>query len=141
MDDVGRHRQPVVFVLDRAGITGDDGASHHGVYDMALLSRVPGMTVLAPSSAQELQQMLRDAIGLLDAGPVAIRYPKGQARRCRTIRSSGSRGAEDAGGRRSRLHPRRRKLPRTPSAAQLLNDDGSTRRSGTFAAVRPSTRR
>ena len=41
-----------------AGITGDDGASHHGVYDLALLSKVPGMRVLAPSSAQELQQML-----------------------------------------------------------------------------------
>jgi 1-deoxy-D-xylulose-5-phosphate synthase len=78
--DVALHRLPVLFALDRAGITGDDGPSHHGVYDMALLSRVPGITVLAPSSAQELQQMLHDAIGLLDDGPVAIRYPKGQAR-------------------------------------------------------------
>ena len=78
--DVALHRLPVLFALDRAGITGDDGPSHHGVYDMALLSRVPGMTVLAPSSAQDLQQMLHDAIGLLDGGPVAIRYPKGQAR-------------------------------------------------------------
>jgi 1-deoxy-D-xylulose-5-phosphate synthase len=78
--DVALHRLPVLFALDRAGITGDDGASHHGVYDLALLTRVPGMTVLAPSSAQELQQMLHDAVGLLDQGPVAIRYPKGQAR-------------------------------------------------------------
>ncbi len=78
--DVALHRLPVLFALDRAGITGDDGASHHGVYDMALLTRVPGMTVLAPSSAQELQQMLHDGVGLLDQGPVAIRYPKGQAR-------------------------------------------------------------
>jgi 1-deoxy-D-xylulose-5-phosphate synthase len=78
--DVALHRLPVIFAIDRAGITGDDGASHHGVYDLALLSRVPGMTVLAPSSAQELQQMLHDAVGLVDAGPVAIRYPKGQAR-------------------------------------------------------------
>ena len=53
--DVALHRLPVVFCLDRAGITGDDGPSHHGVYDMALLSKVPGMRVLAPSSAQELQ--------------------------------------------------------------------------------------
>ena len=60
--DVALHRLPVVFCLDRAGITGDDGASHHGVYDMALLTQVPGMTVLAPSSAQELQQMLHDAL-------------------------------------------------------------------------------
>jgi 1-deoxy-D-xylulose-5-phosphate synthase len=78
--DVALHRLPVVFCLDRAGITGPDGASHHGVYDMALLSRVPGMTVLAPSSAQELAQMLHDAMSLVEAGPVAIRYPRGSAR-------------------------------------------------------------
>ncbi len=78
--DVALHRLPVVFCLDRAGITGDDGPSHHGIYDMALLSKVPGMRVLAPSSAQELQQMLADAIGLADSGPVVIRYPKGLAR-------------------------------------------------------------
>jgi 1-deoxy-D-xylulose-5-phosphate synthase len=77
--DVAMHRLPVVFCLDRAGITGDDGASHHGVYDMALLSKVPGMRVLAPSSAQELQQMLHDALSLADEGPVLIRYPKGKA--------------------------------------------------------------
>jgi 1-deoxy-D-xylulose-5-phosphate synthase len=78
--DVAMHRLPVVFCLDRAGITGDDGPSHHGVYDMALLSKVPGMRVLAPSSTQDLQQMLSDAISLADTGPVAIRYPKGLAR-------------------------------------------------------------
>ena len=78
--DVAMHRLPVIFCLDRAGITGDDGPSHHGIYDMALLSKVPGMRVLAPSSTQELQQMLSDAISLADTGPVAIRYPKGLAR-------------------------------------------------------------
>src|SRR5215203_5432403 len=75
--DVALHRLPVVFCLDRAGITGPDGASHHGVHDMALLARVPGMRVLAPSSAQDLQQMLHDALHLTDAGPVAIRYARG----------------------------------------------------------------
>ncbi|MEX1106429.1 MAG: 1-deoxy-D-xylulose-5-phosphate synthase, partial [Ilumatobacteraceae bacterium] len=78
--DVALHRLPVIFCLDRAGITGDDGPSHHGVYDMALLSKVPGMRVFAPSSAQDLQVMLHDAIGLADEGPVMIRYPKGAAR-------------------------------------------------------------
>jgi len=78
--DVALHRLPVVFCLDRAGVTGPDGASHHGVYDMALLSKVPGMRVLAPSSAQELGQMLHDATTLVDAGPIAIRYPRGAAR-------------------------------------------------------------
>ena len=78
--DVALHRLPVIFCLDRAGITGDDGPSHHGIYDMALLSKVPGMRVLAPSSTQEVAQMLKDAIGLANEGPVVIRYPKGVAR-------------------------------------------------------------
>ena len=78
--DVALHRLPVVFCIDRAGVTGPDGPSHHGVYDLALLARVPGMRVLAPSSVQELHQMLHDATELADGGPVAIRYPRGQAR-------------------------------------------------------------
>ncbi len=73
--DVGLHGQPVVFAIDRAGVTGDDGPSHNGVLDMVLLSKVPGMTVLAPSSYQELQQMLHDALDIT-SGPVAIRFPK-----------------------------------------------------------------
>jgi 1-deoxy-D-xylulose-5-phosphate synthase len=78
--DIALHKLPVVLCLDRAGITGDDGPSHHGVYDMALLSIVPGMTVFAPSSAQELQVMLHDALELCTDGPATIRYPKGKAR-------------------------------------------------------------
>jgi 1-deoxy-D-xylulose-5-phosphate synthase len=77
--DVAMHRAPVVFCVDRAGVTGDDGPSHHGMYDLALFTKVPGMTVLAPSSAQDLQQMLHDALEITD-GPVLIRYPKGPAR-------------------------------------------------------------
>jgi len=76
--DVGLHNQPVVFALDRAGITGDDGASHHGVLDMALALKVPGMTVFAPSSAGELERMLTDAVTL--PGPSLVRFPKGAAR-------------------------------------------------------------
>ncbi len=72
--DVGLHRQPVIFCLDRAGVTGVDGPSHHGVLDMMLLTKVPGMTMFAPSSYQELQQMLHDAMDLTD-GPVALRWP------------------------------------------------------------------
>ena len=78
--DVALHKLPVIFCLDRAGITGDDGPSHHGVYDMALLSKVPGMRVLAPSSVQELHQMLHDAVAMSESGPVVVRYPKGVAR-------------------------------------------------------------
>jgi len=77
--DVGLHGLPVVFAIDRAGITGDDGPSHHGVLDLALLSKVPGMTVFAPSSAQEVDVMLTEALSITD-GPCAIRYPKGPAR-------------------------------------------------------------
>ena len=77
--DVGLHRLPVVFAVDRAGVTGDDGASHHGLLDMVLLTKVPGMTVFAPSSAQELDVMVREALSVT-AGPSAVRYPKGPAR-------------------------------------------------------------
>ena len=73
--DVGLHDLPVVFCLDRAGITGDDGPSHHGVLDLVLLSKIPTMTVFAPSSYQELQVMLHDALDLCD-GPAALRWPK-----------------------------------------------------------------
>ena len=77
--DVGLHRLPVVFAVDRAGVTGDDGPSHHGVLDLVLFSKVPGMTVLAPSSAQELKVMLHHAMAITD-GPVLIRYPRGASR-------------------------------------------------------------
>ncbi len=73
--DVGLHGLPVIFCLDRAGITGDDGPSHHGVLDMVLLSKVPGMTIFAPSSYQELQAMFDDAVALCD-GPACIRWSK-----------------------------------------------------------------
>jgi 1-deoxy-D-xylulose-5-phosphate synthase len=66
----------VVFCLDRAGITGDDGASHHGVLDMVLLTKVPGMTIFAPSSYEELGVMLHDALDLCTEGPSAIRWSK-----------------------------------------------------------------
>ncbi len=74
--DVGLHQQPVIFALDRAGITGDDGASHHGVLDLVLLSKVPDMTLFAPSNHAEVHQMLRDALDLCTDGPAAIRFPK-----------------------------------------------------------------
>ncbi|MGH1506324.1 MAG: 1-deoxy-D-xylulose-5-phosphate synthase [Acidimicrobiales bacterium] len=73
--DVGLHGQPVIFCLDRAGITGNDGASHHGILDLVLCSKIPNMTIFCPSSYQELQQMLRDAYDITD-GPVLLRWPK-----------------------------------------------------------------
>jgi 1-deoxy-D-xylulose-5-phosphate synthase len=79
--DVGLHGLPVVLALDRAGITGDDGPSHHGVLDLSLTLSIPGMTVFAPSSAQELGVMLEEALSL--PGPSAIRFPKTPARQAR----------------------------------------------------------
>ncbi len=77
--DVGLHRLPVVFCIDRAGVTGDDGPSHHGLLDLALLTKVPGMTVFAPSCYDDVAEMLRHALDITD-GPVAIRWPKTAAR-------------------------------------------------------------
>ena len=77
--DVGLHRLPVVMVLDRAGITGDDGPSHHGVLDMVLALSIPGVTVFAPSSAPEVEVMLAEALAL--DGPSIIRFPKTPAPR------------------------------------------------------------
>lgn len=74
--DVGLHRQPVIFCLDRAGVTGDDGASHHGLLDLVLFTKVPGMTVFAPSSYQELQVQLADAVDLCSDGPAMLRWSK-----------------------------------------------------------------
>jgi 1-deoxy-D-xylulose-5-phosphate synthase len=75
--DVGLHDEHVVFVFDRAGITGDDGPSHHGILDLSLCLRIPTMTVLAPSSREELAGMLETAVTL--DGPASIRFPKGTA--------------------------------------------------------------
>jgi 1-deoxy-D-xylulose-5-phosphate synthase len=72
--DVGLLNLPVVFVFDRAGITGDDGPSHHGVLDIALCLAIPNMTVFAPSSAEEIPGMLAEALSM--TSPTAIRFPK-----------------------------------------------------------------
>jgi 1-deoxy-D-xylulose-5-phosphate synthase len=77
--DVGLHGAAVVFCLDRAGITGDDGPSHHGLYDLALLTKVPGMTIFAPSSYEEVRVMLDEALRTTK-GPVALRWSKTPAR-------------------------------------------------------------
>ncbi|MBP7309764.1 MAG: 1-deoxy-D-xylulose-5-phosphate synthase [Candidatus Cloacimonetes bacterium] len=76
--DVALPRLPVVFCLDRAGLVGDDGATHHGAFDLAFLSFIPNMMVLTPSSGNELSAMLAWA-ATYTAGPIAIRYPRGTA--------------------------------------------------------------
>ncbi len=74
--DIAISGQHVVFAVDRAGLVGEDGETHHGVFDVAYLSDIPGMTILAPSSFGELRDMLRYAT-MIHTGPVAIRYNRG----------------------------------------------------------------
>ena len=74
--DVALHRAGVTIVLDRAGITGTDGASHNGMWDMALLAHVPGLRLAAPRDEATLRDSLRQAVSVGDA-PTVVRYPKG----------------------------------------------------------------
>jgi 1-deoxy-D-xylulose-5-phosphate synthase len=74
--DVALHKAGVTLVLDRSGITGPDGASHHGVWDLSILQVVPGIAIAAPRDGVRLQEELREAIAINDA-PTVIRFPKG----------------------------------------------------------------
>ncbi|CAJ1505787.1 1-deoxy-D-xylulose-5-phosphate synthase [[Mycobacterium] burgundiense] len=76
MMDVALHKLPVTMVLDRAGVTGPDGASHNGVWDLSILGVVPGMRVAAPRDASTLREALGEALAVKD-GPTALRFPKG----------------------------------------------------------------
>ncbi len=74
--DVALQKLPVVFCLDRGGLVGDDGATHHGVFDLSYLRMIPNIAVMAPKDENELQHMLKTALNH-EQGPVAIRYPRG----------------------------------------------------------------
>jgi 1-deoxy-D-xylulose-5-phosphate synthase len=74
--DVALHRAGVTFVLDRAGVTGDDGASHNGMWDLSLLALVPGIRIAAPRDGIRLRQLLREAVAV-DDGPTVLRFQKG----------------------------------------------------------------
>jgi 1-deoxy-D-xylulose-5-phosphate synthase len=74
--DVALHKAGVTFVLDRAGITGDDGASHNGMWDLALTGIVPGLKIAAPRDGSRLRELLRESV-LISDGPSVIRFPKG----------------------------------------------------------------
>ena len=76
LQDVALQGLHVVFAVDRAGLVGEDGPTHHGVFDVGYLGSVPGMTVLCPGSFDELRDMLRWAVNDC-TGPVAVRYPRG----------------------------------------------------------------
>ena len=74
--DVALHKAGVTFVLDRSGVTGPDGASHHGMWDLAMLQIVPGIRIAAPRDASTLREELGEAIAVND-GPTVVRFPKG----------------------------------------------------------------
>jgi 1-deoxy-D-xylulose-5-phosphate synthase len=138
--DVGLHDEHVVFCFDRAGVTGDDGASHHGVLDMALMLRIPTATVLAPSNEEDLVAMLETAVEL--DGPVSLRFPK------YPVVAAAELGLEGAG---SGLHARRARegadvcllavgdrLGPALEAAQLLAEDGTEVAVWDVRSVRPA---
>ena len=75
--DVALHRLPVTFVLDRAGVTGLDGASHHGMWDGSITQLVPGMKIAAPRDAKRIVELLNEAVEVSD-GPTVVRFPKGK---------------------------------------------------------------
>ncbi|NUQ69437.1 MAG: 1-deoxy-D-xylulose-5-phosphate synthase [Chthonomonadales bacterium] len=80
LHDVALQRLPVLFAIDRAGLVGEDGGTHHGAFDLTYLRPVPGLTLMAPSDGPELAAMLRfahDHVRSPDASPIAIRYPRG----------------------------------------------------------------
>lgn len=79
MQDVAMLGLHVVFAIDRAGLVGEDGETHHGVFDLGFLRQIPGIKILCPSSKKELTAMLEWAV-LRQSGPVAIRYPRGSDR-------------------------------------------------------------
>jgi 1-deoxy-D-xylulose-5-phosphate synthase len=76
LHDVCLQKLPVVLALDRAGLVGDDGPTHHGVFDLSYLRNIPGLTIMAPADERELRDMLIAALAL--EAPVALRYPRGQ---------------------------------------------------------------
>ena len=75
--DVGLHQLPVTFVLDRAGVTGLDGASHHGMWDGSIMQLIPGMRIAAPRDAARVAELLTEAVEICD-GPTVVRFPKGK---------------------------------------------------------------
>lgn len=123
--DVCMQRLPVVFLLDRSGIGGEDGQTHHGLFDFAMTIPVPGMTVLAPSSSEELISMLKWT--LEQDGPCVIRYPKS----IKTVASQQERSSFEAGkwqklkeGRDAMLLATGSMVPKAMDAARILEQKG-----------------
>lgn len=74
--DIALQNLPVIFAMDRGGLVGEDGPTHHGVLDISFMRKIPGMTVMAPRDGKEFEQMIRFAVDHT-SGPIALRYPRG----------------------------------------------------------------
>ncbi len=83
MHDVCMQKLPVIFAIDRAGITGEDGPTHQGIFDLSYLNTIPGLTILAPANLDELEFMMSFAVS--ENIPIAIRYPKGSLHYCKEV--------------------------------------------------------
>ncbi|HEU0101271.1 MAG TPA: 1-deoxy-D-xylulose-5-phosphate synthase [Mycobacteriales bacterium] len=118
--DVALHRLPVTFVLDRAGVTGEDGASHNGMWDLSILQVVPGIRIAAPRDGATLREELREALAV-DDGPTVVRFPKAAVGE--DIPAVERRGVLDV-------------LVREPSDAVLLVAVGASARLGLEVAAR-----
>ena len=90
--DVALHRLPVTFVLDRAGVTGPDGPSHYGIWDLSIFGVVPGLRIAAPRDAATLREELREAVAV-DDGPTIVRFPTGAVLGRPAARCAGSAGS------------------------------------------------
>ena len=141
--DVGLHGEHVVFVLDRAGITGDDGASHHGILDLALSLRIASATVLTPSCAEDLDALLRAAVDL--EGPVFLRFPKGRVTTAAELGfTPGEDGVEGLAARQLRegghacILAVGDRVAAAVEAAELLADDGVEVAVWDVRSVRPA---
>ena len=126
--DVALHRCGVTFVLDRAGVTGDDGASHNGMWDMSIMQVVPGLRLAAPRDPARLRELLDEAVEVSDA-PTVVRFPKGAP----PGRHRGGRPSRRVRRARPQRHPRR--------ADRVVRRDGHDRRRRRRATGRPGHRR
>ncbi len=131
--DVALHKAPVTVILDRAGLTGDDGASHNGMWDLSLAAMVPGLRVCAPRDEVTLREGLREALSW-QQGPTLVRYPKGeppvgletlrQVEGCDVLFESAPSAAVDGRQPRALIVSVGAMAPNTVAAAELLAQQG-----------------
>ena len=126
IQDIGLLQLPVVLAIDRAGLVGDDGPTHHGVFDVGFLRQIPGMKILAPVSLEEQQKMLRWAVKEC-CGPVALRYPRGTEGNYKASDWQGAEGPQvkvHRTGRDLTFVTYGRMLDNVLAAAELLHNQG-----------------